>query len=195
MKTRIRPSRSAFFLVPATPSSSTGRPALRCVPVRAPRVAADSSPDHPESSRHGLRDSERQTPARSNGLHGDRSIAESHSRAAPALRPVASLTAAAASHSRAACGQRVPLSGVRTFPGHGIAAPSGPPIAGPRGLGERSPIGSVRAQTSAWLESVVSLRLQNREVLQQGFPYAVRRSIPEKVSLYYAGFNRCAFSS
>ena len=31
-----------------------------------------------------------------------------------------------------------------------------------------------------------------REVLQQDFPYPVRRSIPEKVSLYYAGFNRAS---
>src|SRR6266852_998140 len=192
MKTRIRPSWSAFFLVLATPSSSTGGSALRCVPVLVPPVAADSSPDQPESSRHGPRDSERQTPARSSGPHGDRSTAESHSLAARDLRPVASLTAAAVSHSSAASGRRVPLSGARTCPGHDTRAPNEPRTAEQRGVGEQSRIDSVRAPTSEWLESVVSLRLQNRDVLPQGFPYPVRRSIPEKVSLYYAGFNNCA---
>src|SRR5439155_26896429 len=39
-------------------------------------------------------------------------------------------------------------------------------------------------------ESVVSLRLQNREVLQQGFPCPLRRRISEKDSLYYARLNK-----
>ena len=155
-----------------------------------PPVAADSSPDQPEPSRHGPRDSARQTPARSSGPPGDRSTAESHSRAARDLRPVASLAAAAAFHSSAACGQRAPLSGARTRPGCDSRAPNEPPSAGQHGAAEQSRLDAVRASTSEWLESVVFLRLQNREVLQQGFPYPVRRRIPENSSLYYAGFNR-----
>src|ERR1700722_1475814 len=190
MKTRIRPSRRAFFLAPATAASSTAGSAAHYVLVRAPPVVAGSSPDQPESSKHGLRDSERQTPARSNGPHGDKSTAESHSRAVRDLRPVASLTAAAVLHSNVASGQRVPPSVVRTSPGHDTHAPSGPRSAGPRGVDAQSPLVSVRVPITVWLESGVSPRRQNREVLQQGFPYPVRRSISEKDSLYYAGFNR-----
>ncbi|HWO29678.1 MAG TPA: hypothetical protein VNO32_12865, partial [Candidatus Acidoferrum sp.] len=54
----------------------------------------------------------------------------------------------------------------------------------------QSPIVSVRVPITVSLESGVSPRHQNREVLQQGFPYSVRRSISEKDSLYYAGFNK-----
>jgi hypothetical protein len=158
--------------------------------VLVPPVAAGSSPGQPEFSRHGRRDSERQTPPRSDGPHGDRSTAESHSLAARGLRPVASLAAAAAFHSSAACGQRAPLSGARTCPVCDSRAPNEPPSAGQRGAAEQSRLDALRAPTSEWLQSVVFLRLQNREVLQQGFPYPVRRSIPEKGSLYYAGFNR-----
>ncbi len=156
----------------------------------APPVAAGSSPDQPESSRHGLRDSERQTPARSNEPHGDRSTAGSHSQAARDLRPVASLVVVAASHSSAACGQHVPLSGARTCRGCDSRASNEPPSAGQRGVVEQSRPDAVHASTSEWLESVVSLRLQNREVLQQGFPCPIRRRISENGSLYYAGINK-----
>ncbi len=156
----------------------------------APPVAADSSPDQPESSRHGLRDSERQTPARSNEPLGDRSTAGSHSRAARDLRPVASLVVVAASHSSAACGQHVPLSAARTCRGCDSRASNEPPSAGQRGVVEQSRPDAVHAPTSESLESVVSLRLQNREVLQQGFPCPIRRRISEKGSLYYAGINK-----
>src|SRR4029077_6900688 len=152
--------------------------------------AADSSPDPPESSRHGPRDSAPETPARSNRPLGDRSTAESHSRSAPDLRPVVSLTAAAAFHSSAAGGQRVPLSAALTCLGCGSRAPNEPPSAGPRAVVEQSRLDAVHAPTSESLESVVSLRLQNREVLQRGFPYPIRRRIPENSSLYYAGFNK-----
>ncbi len=156
----------------------------------APRVAADSSPDQPESSRHGLRDSQRQTPARSNEPPGDRSTAGSHSRAARDLRPVVSLVVVAASHSSAACARHVPLSAARTCRGYDSRASNEPPSAGQRGADEQSRPDAVHAGTSESLESVVSLRLQNREVLQQGFPYPIRRRIPENGSLYYAGFNK-----
>ena len=156
----------------------------------APRVAADSSPGQPESSRHGLRDSQRQTPARSNEPPGDKSTAGSHSRAARGLRPVASLVVVAASHSSAACARHVPLSAARTCRGCDSRASSETPSAGQREADEQSRPDAVHAPTSESLESVVSLRLQNREVLQQGFPYPIRRRIPENSSLYYAGFNR-----
>jgi hypothetical protein len=158
--------------------------------VLAPPVAAGSSPDQPEFSRHGLRDSERLTPARSNEPHGDRSTAGSHSRAAQDLRPVASLVVVAASHSSAACGQHVPLSAARTCRGCESRAPNEPPFEGQRGVVGQSRPDAVHAPTSEWLESVVSPRLQNRELLQQGFPYPVGRSIAEKVSLYYAGLSK-----
>src|SRR6202163_3180680 len=190
MKTRIRPSRRAFFLVLATPSPSNSGPALGCVLRLAPPVASDSSPGPPESSRHGLRDSERQTPARSNEPHGDRSTAGSHSLSARDLRPVASLVVVAASHSSAACGQHVPLSAARTCRACDSRAPNEPPSAGQRGVVEQSRLDAVRAPTSEPLESVVSLRLQNRDVLQQDFPCPIRRRIPEKGSLYYAGLNK-----
>src|SRR6201997_2577407 len=117
IKTRVRPSFSAFFLALATPASASGEPALHCAPGLAPRAVADSSPDPRESSRHGPRDSAPETPARSNQPLGDRSTAESHSLSARDLRPVVSLAAAAASHSNAAFGQRVPLCAVRTYLG------------------------------------------------------------------------------
>src|ERR1700677_2477899 len=113
-----------------------------------------------------------------------------HSRAAPDLRPGASLTAAAASHSSAACAQRAPLSEVRTYLRCDSHAPNELPSAGQRGVAEQSRLDSAGAPTSEWLESVDSLRLQNREVLQQRFPYPIRRSLPEKGSLYYAGCNK-----
>ena len=113
-----------------------------------------------------------------------------HSRAAPDLRPGASLTAAAASHSSAACAQRAPLSEVRTYLRCDSHALNELPSAGQRGVAEQSQLDSALSPTSEWLESVVSLRLQNREVLQQRFPYPIRRSLPEKGSLYYAGFNK-----
>jgi hypothetical protein len=158
--------------------------------VRAPRVAAGSSPDQPESSRHGRRDSSPETPVRSSGPHGGRSTAGSHSRAARDRRPVASLVVVAASHSSVACGQRAPLSGARTCRGCDSRAPNELPSAGQHGVVEQSRLDAVRVATSESLESVVSLRLQNREVLQQGFPYPLRRRIPENDSLYYAGLNR-----
>ena len=159
-----------------------------------PPVAADSSPDQPESSRHDLRDSERQTPRRSNEPHGDKSTAGSHSRAARDLRPVASLVVVAASHSSAACGQHVPLSAARTCRGCDSRASNEPPFAGQRGVVEQSRPDAVHAPTSESLESVVSLRLQNREVLQQGFPCPIRRRISEKDSLYYARLNKSVMS-
>jgi len=157
--------------------------------VLAPPVAADSSPDQPESSRHGLRDSERQTPARSNEPHGDRSTVGSHSRAARGLRPVASLVVVAAYHSSAACVRHGPLSAARTFRGYDSRASNEPLSAGQRGVVEQSRPDAVHAPTSESLESVVSLRLQNRELLQQGFPCPIRRRISENGSLYYAGLN------
>src|ERR1700757_1156669 len=189
INTRMRPSFNAFFLALATPASASGEPALPCAPGLAPPVAADSSPDPPESSRHGPRDSAPEIPARSNRPLGDRSTVESHSLSARGLRPVVSLTAAAASHSNAACGQRVPLWAGRTYLGCDSRAPNEPPSAEPPAVGEQSRLDAVRAPTSESLESVVSLRLQNREVLQQGFPYPVRRRISENGSLYYAGLN------
>src|SRR5580704_2974023 len=190
MKMRIRPSRRAFFLVPARPSSANLGSAFHCVLVLAPPVAVGSNPDQPEFSKHDLRDSERQIPARSDEPPGDKSTAESHSRAAPDLRPGASLTALAASHSSAACGRRVPLGAARTSPGCDSRAPSGIRSVGPRGVDAQSPLVSVRVPIIVWLESGVSPRHQNREALQQGFPYLVRRSISEKGPLYYARFNR-----
>jgi hypothetical protein len=112
------------------------------------------------------------------------------SRAAPDLRPGAFLTSAAASHSSAACAQRAPLCEVRTYLRCDSHAPNELPSAGQRGVAEQSRLDLVRASTSERLESVVSLRLQNREVLQQRSPYPVRRRIPEKGSLYYAGLNK-----
>src|SRR5258708_20808742 len=110
MKTMMRLSRRAFFLAPATRSFSNLGSALHCVLVLAPRVAADSSPDQPESSRHGLRDSQRQTPARSNEPPGDRSTAGTHIRAARDLRPVVSLVVVVASHSTQSCTPQSPPS-------------------------------------------------------------------------------------
>src|SRR5580698_3771330 len=189
MNTRMRPSFSAFFLALATPASSTGEPALHCAPGLALPVAADSSPDPRESSTHGPRDSAPEIPARSNRPLGDRSTGESHSLSAPDLRPVVSLTAAAASHSNAACDRPVPLCAARTYLGCDSRAPNEPPSAGQRAVAEQSRLDAIHAPTFESLESVVSLRLQNREVLQQGFPYPVRRSISENGSLYYARFN------
>src|SRR5580704_18048595 len=100
------------------------------------------------------------------------------------------LTALAASHSSAACGRRVPLGAARTSPGCDSRAPSGIRSVGPRGVDAQSPLVSVRVPIIVWLESGVSPRHQNREALQQGFPYLVRRSISEKGPLYYARFNR-----
>ena len=159
-----------------------------------PPVAAGSSPDQPKFSRHGLRDSERQTPRRSNEPHGDRSTAGSHSLSVRDLRPVASLVVVAASHSSAACGQHVPLSAARTCRACGSRAPNELPFAGQREVVEQSRPDAVHAPTSASLESVVSLRLQNREVLQQGFPCPLRRRISEKDSLYYARLNKRPFT-
>src|ERR1700751_6125495 len=190
INTRMRPSFSAFFLALATPSSATGEPALHCAPGLGPPVAADSSPDPPGSSRHGPRDSAAETPVRSNRPPGDRSTAEAHSLSARVLRPVVSLAAAASSHTNAAFGQRVPLCAVRTYLGCDSRAPNEPPSAEPRAVGEQSRLDAVPAPASESLGSVVSLRLQNREVLQQGFPYPVRRRISEKGSLYYARLNR-----
>src|SRR5205807_10131890 len=97
------------------------------------------------------------------------------------LRPVASLVVVAASHSSAACGQHVPLSAARTCRGCDSRASNEPPFAGQRGVVEQSRPDAVHAPTSASLESVVSLRLQNREVLQQGFPCPIRRRYPKKI--------------
>src|SRR6201998_3276156 len=158
IKTRMRPSFSAFFLALATPSSATGEPALHCAPGLAPPVAADSSPDSRESSRHGPRDSAPEIPARSNRPPGDMSTVESHSLSARDLRPEVSLAAAAASHPSAACGRRVPLCAARTYLGCDNRAPNQPPSAGPPGVGEQSRLDVVRAPTSESLESAVSLR-------------------------------------
>src|SRR5271170_3826840 len=193
INTRMRPSFSAFFLALATPSSASGEPALHCAPGLAPPVAADSSPDPRESSRHGLRDSAPEIPVRSNRPPGNRSTVESHSLSARDLRPVVSLAAAAASHSNAAFGQRVPLSAARTCRECDSGAPNEPPSAGPREVVGQSRLDAAHAPTSEPLESVVSLRLQNHEVLQQGFPYPTRRRIPENRQLYSAGFNRSSF--
>src|SRR5208337_1142916 len=79
---------------------------------------------------------------------------------------------------------------VPTCPWCDNRAPNGPRSAGQHGVAEQSRLDAVRAPTSEWLESVVSLRPRNREVLQQDFPYPIRRRIPEKGSLYYAGLNK-----
>src|SRR5258708_2025137 len=126
MKTRIRPSRSAFFLVPARPSSSNSRSALHSVLLPPPPVTSASTPDP---------------------------------------RQGGSPTAAFASRSSAACDQGAPLSQVRTWLRCDSHAPNEPPSAGQRGVAEQSRLASVRAATDEWLESVVSLGLQNREVL------------------------------
>src|SRR5260221_1928659 len=88
------------------------------------------------------------------------------------------------------CGQHVPLSAAQTCRGCDSRASNEPPFAGQRGVVEQSRPDAVHAPTSESLESVVSLRLQNREVLQQGFPCPIRRRISEKDSLYYARLNK-----
>jgi len=61
----MRPfSRAFFFSAGHTVLFQLRESVLHCVLVLAPPVVAGSSPEQPEFSRHGLRDSERQTPRR-----------------------------------------------------------------------------------------------------------------------------------
>ena len=64
--------------------------------------------------------------------------------AAQDLRPAASPVAVAASHSSAACAQRVPLSEVRTYLGCDSHAPNGPPSDGSRGAAEQLRLAAIR---------------------------------------------------